>query len=172
MLRRGLLIVFLILGAATCALAQAGTQVNKEKEQNIRRLLDIIGATKVGAQVMEQELATVRTEMQKTDPAIAKQVVDIMQEELRKDFTPERITELLIPIYDRHLTNEDIVGLIAFYQSEVGKKTITVLPQVVKESYDSGVELGRAVQKRVIDRIRAEVKMPAPARKSTKGRRP
>ena len=38
---------------------------------------------------------------------------------------------LLVPIYDKHWTDEDVKGLILFYETPLGQKMITVLPQVM-----------------------------------------
>jgi len=47
-----------------------------------------------------------------------------MSEELRKVDLGRIAPEL----YDKYFTNEEIKGLIAFYESPIGKKTIQVLP--------------------------------------------
>lgn len=38
------------------------------------------------------------------------------------------------PLYDKFFTEEDLQTMIDFYQTPTGKKTITVMPQLLQES--------------------------------------
>ena len=64
--------------------------------------------------------------------------------------------ELIIPIYSRHLTHEDIKGLIVFYESPLGRKMTALLPAIAQESMQVGeqwgIEVAQKVQKRLEER--------------------
>ena len=55
----------------------------------------------------------------------------------------EFVTERLVPIYDQHLSHEDIKGLIVFYESPLGKKLLQVMPLMSQESMLAGQAWGR-----------------------------
>ena len=40
----------------------------------------------------------------------------------------KEMADIIVPIYDKHFTESDIDGLIAFYRTPVGKKFIKELP--------------------------------------------
>jgi uncharacterized protein len=63
-------------------------------------------------------------------------------------------------MYDKYFTHDDIKGLLSFYQTELGKKTIKVLPQIVQSSLKAGQLWGQAIapliQERIIKRFKEE----------------
>lgn len=149
-------LVVTVLGAACASLPVAAqearpaapaakVQVESEKLKDIRRLLEVTGSSKLGAQVVEQLLASFRQSRQG--------VPDSFWEELRKEMNVDELTELVVPIYDRHLSHEDVKQLIAFYESPVGRKLLGVQPQILGESMALGQEWGRAAAERVIKRL-------------------
>lgn len=40
----------------------------------------------------------------------------------------------LIPVYDKHFSQEEIVAMSAFYESEAGQKMISVAPDLIEEA--------------------------------------
>ncbi len=52
------------------------------------------------------------------------------------------MSEKVIPIYDRHLSHEEIRGLIQFYETPLGRRLVKVLPQIMQESMAAGEEWG------------------------------
>src|SRR3989338_8299374 len=48
-------------------------------------------------------------------------------------FNEEEIIAKLIPVYNRYYTEEEIRGLVDFYNSPVGKKTLEVTPALVRD---------------------------------------
>ncbi|HEX4642128.1 MAG TPA: DUF2059 domain-containing protein, partial [Candidatus Acidoferrales bacterium] len=53
-----------------------------------------------------------------------------------------KMLDLAIATYDKYLTDEDIKGLIQFYQTPTGQKTLSVLPKIVVELQTAGQKLG------------------------------
>ncbi|WP_244142171.1 DUF2059 domain-containing protein [aff. Roholtiella sp. LEGE 12411] len=62
----------------------------------------------------------------------------------------------LIPVYAKYFTNEDIKQMIAFYETPLGKKTISVLPQISQESAEIGQKYGIAAAKRALQKLEEE----------------
>jgi len=66
----------------------------------------------------------------------------------------------LVPVYAKYFTQDDIRGMLAFYESPVGKKMIQTMPAVVQDSMAVGQRWGQTVMPRVIatlqQRLRAE----------------
>lgn len=53
--------------------------------------------------------------------------------------------DLIVPIYDKYLSDEEIKGLIQFYQTPLGQKTLKVLPTVMSESREAGRKWGEGL---------------------------
>jgi len=52
---------------------------------------------------------------------------------------------LAIPLYDKYYSPEDLKGLIQFYATPVGQKTLTVLPKLMPELQDEGRKWGEGL---------------------------
>jgi hypothetical protein len=79
-------------------------------------------------------------------------------DDVQKEFNPEAMIQLIIPIYDKHLTHDDVRGLIAFYQSPLGRKMSAVLPQITQESMQAGQQWGMQIAQRVQKRLQEQQK--------------
>jgi len=57
------------------------------------------------------------------------------------------LLELAIPSYDKNFSHQEILGLIRFYETPLGQKTVKVLPVLTAELQERagkwGEELGR-----------------------------
>jgi hypothetical protein len=53
------------------------------------------------------------------------------------------IVELLLPIYQKHFTEEDLKATIAFYETPAGQKLALESPMVVRESMQAGQQWGQ-----------------------------
>lgn len=120
----------------------------EQKQANIRKLLEITGSGKLGIQVMKQMIDSYRTSMPK--------VPQKFWDDFMKEADPQQLVELIVPIYDKYLTDEDVKNLIQFYQSPLGKKVIQVLPQITQQSMQAGQKWGAEIGQKVADKLKAE----------------
>jgi len=61
--------------------------------------------------------------------------------------------EMAIDIYHKYFTHDDVKGLIAFYQTDLGKKTINVQQNIVQESIKIGQKWGQSLEPLIQERI-------------------
>jgi hypothetical protein len=77
---------------------------------------------------------------------------------------PGELIDQVIPVYDKHFTHQEILELLAFYQTPIGKKTILVLPKVTNESMLAGQRwgqsLGPEIERRIINSLTREGLLP------------
>ncbi len=72
----------------------------------------------------------------------AQEMLDVMlamlpedvQETLRETFQPDEMVREIIPVYEKHLSMEDLRGILAFYRTPVGQKLLQVQPQITKDA--------------------------------------
>ncbi len=164
--RTVLLGLFAFLFVWTSALpAQQSTPVkeqsltpDKEKEADIVRLLEVTGARNIGNQMIAQMMQS----MEKAAPNLvsgdekARKFMSRFREEFVKEVEADDISIMVIPIYGRAFTHEEIRGLIQFYESPLGQKVIKTLPQIMQESMAMGQQWGQRIALRVFTRLSDE----------------
>ena len=63
------------------------------------------------------------------------------------------LTKMLVPVYSKHLTKNDLEKLIAFYQTEVGTKFANSTPAIMQESMQVGQQWGMELGKRFNEKM-------------------
>jgi hypothetical protein len=148
-----LIIVSFLLLCFTPALMAQGTTPAATKEANIRRLLKLTDASGTFKRSIEAQMNTMRVAMT--------QIPAQFWDEVLKEVSAEKFIELVIPIYDRHFSSEEIEGMIAFYETPLGKKFISTLPQIISESAAAGDKYGQEIANKVIKKMQAEGTFPS-----------
>ena len=169
MKRLTLTLMLLALACAGARGQEGAGQAAAEKRRDIGRLLQLNGSAAASVQVFEQLLPNMREifgTMFESMPARTRETaIRIMEEESRRGFTAERMTQELIPIYERYLTAEDVKALIAFYESPAGRKLVAVQPLLIREGSTLGEKIGSEVVERILKRYQEEGIAPPPARR-------
>jgi hypothetical protein len=136
------LALLLPLGASAQAVAP-------EKEEAIRKLLRVTGAVQLGTQVSSAMVAQMK-------PAF-RGVPERLWKELEQELgDTSEFTDLMIPVYARHYSLEDLEALIAFYESPLGRRVVSATPAIAQESMALGQRWGQLQAQKVIERLRAE----------------
>jgi hypothetical protein len=174
-MKRFCLAVLLVTLCQLSAGAQEPGGVSAEKARDIRRLMEVTKANEVGLQVARQSLDALR-ESPALPEAQRDRILKILEEELLAEFGGNKMAEAMVPIYDRHFTAEEVKGLLAFYETPLGRKVVETLPEVMREAQTFGAERGRIAGLRAMTRMMSEGLLtgepPAsPGRKTTRRRR-
>ena len=125
----------------TGAFAQAS-----EKTARIKKLLDLTGSGKLGVQVIQTMITSYKQSIDN--------VPDKFWDEITKEINADTLVSMIIPIYEKYFTDEEILQMIAFYETPVGKKVIATLPDIMKESMATGEEWGKQVGEKVYLRLK------------------
>jgi uncharacterized protein len=56
-----------------------------------------------------------------------------------------KLLDAAVPIYDKYLSDDEIKGLIQFYQTPLGRKALSVLPQITIDMQGEGQKLGQQI---------------------------
>jgi hypothetical protein len=116
------------------------------KRVEIRQLIDLTGAANVSADALRQIIAPLKAGY----PDVPQEFWDTFTKEVRSD----ELVDLVIPIYDKYYTRDEIHQLTVFYQSPVGQKTIKVLPQLSAEAINAGQQWGQMVADRAMRKLK------------------
>jgi hypothetical protein len=120
-------------------------ETSGEKREAILELMNLTGAGTRGAQVAQGLLAQLKP--------IFPQVPDELWREFLASFGSDELTELIVPIYSRHFSLDEIRGLVAFYRTPLGEKVLATLPSITAESIRVGQEWGAAKARELIERL-------------------
>lgn len=149
----------LLLGAIN-VLAQAAPQqqVDPAKAADIRRLLELTGTKRLMEQMMNTASDQLKSSFAKALPQNerSQKIVESFLQKFHARFNSEMLAEQVIPIYDKHLSAEDIKGLIQFYESPLGQRMVAALPQIARESQSAGYQLGQKVARQVLQEMQEE----------------
>ncbi|MCK5771482.1 DUF2059 domain-containing protein [Algiphilus sp.] len=151
--------VLVIVGVIVFSLSGASqaSEVSAEKRGVIKELVRKTGAVQLGemfSQMMTQQMAQALRQARPDVPPEAFQILEdeanaVVREELLEG---DSFYKLMYPIYDRYFTLGELEELSAFYDTEVGKKTVRVMPQVVQESMQAGQSWGRRLAPKISER--------------------
>jgi hypothetical protein len=136
------------LAAAEGANAPADDAEHQAKLADIRQLMLSTGADKLGVQVMQQMI-----------PALKQAIPDAPDEfweRFAKKVDPNDLIELVVPIYDKHLSHEDITAALAFYRTPAGERTIAVMPQIMHDCMAAGQAWGAKLGRQAAAEVEAE----------------
>lgn len=138
--------------SAPAAPPSAEKKISPGKEQAIRELMAITGMEKLLDQMVGQMMSGFQQEL----PTVPGEVWTRMA----KKMNGAEVIELLIPLYDRYYTEDDLRQVIAFYKTPVGQKLMKTLPAITQEAMQIGQEWGRAKAEEVMNELRAEKLLP------------
>jgi hypothetical protein len=124
--------------------AKPATAIDPAKDAAIRKLFEVQGTKDTMKQVIGSMSDAVRPLLESSLPQgeYRAQLLDLFFQKFQAKMNVDQLLELAIPIYDKHFSLEDIEGLTKFYQTPLGKKTISVLPQVLIETQAAGRKYG------------------------------
>lgn len=130
----------------------------------IRSLLQVNGLADVGQAIgsaVAQQFTTGLRNSNPTLPARADSVIaDFVVDYIRKEADRDQFAEKLVPIYAKYLTSEDVLRLIEFYKTPVGRKLVSVTPAISLESGSLGQQWMQSIlpdlRTALTERLRSE----------------
>ncbi len=135
-----------IITLLLCSLSFAMFAQSSTKTDKIKKMLELTGSGKLGTQVAKNMIASFKQSYTKVDQAF--------WDDFEREIKAEDLINLMLPIYDKYYTEEDIDQLIAFYNSPIGKKMTENLPMITQESMMAGQAWGKKIGEKVAERLR------------------
>jgi hypothetical protein len=135
-------------------------EISKEFRSDIVRLLKITGAEGLGLQMGAAVTNQVIDSLMKENPKIPSKAVESIKDEISKVFAEEmpKLMVEIVPIYARHFTQNEVKGLIAFYSTPLGKKTIKTMPALMNACMQVGQAWGKAIEPGLGPRLESRLK--------------
>jgi len=139
------LCLVLLLSSFSIYAQNTAATPESQKIKNIRKIMALTGSGKLGVQVVQNMVSSFKTTYPNVDPSF--------WNDFLKEVTPDELVNLVVPVYDRNFTDEEIEGMLAFYSSPVGQKVLAKLPVVLQESMQVGQSWGQELSKKIMLRL-------------------
>ena len=115
-------------------------KLSEDKRTLVIELLQLVNAKEQSQQVLDSMIQTMPLDVQAT---------------FKEALNADEMMKLVIPVYERYLTVDDLKSVITFYQSPAGKKLLDAQPKIMK---DSMIVMKVYVQKKLSERLNLEKK--------------
>lgn len=132
-MKKAILSILILFVVSTATFAQDDTVYAEKLEQ----MLKLAGSEESYKVAIKQMITMFKQQYSNVEQDV--------WNEFEKDFAKasmKELTTMLVPVYQKHLTLEDLNGLIAFYQTPVGKKYAQKTPLIMQESMQVGQTWG------------------------------
>lgn len=115
---------------------QTKAAVSGEKETSIRKLLDLTGAKQNAVDFGQQLGDYLKTMLQKSLPAGEhnEEIGNTLVGKLTERLSSDEFLARLVPIYDKAFSQDDLTGIITFYESSAGRKLLAATPKITEEA--------------------------------------
>lgn len=124
-------------------------QENNTYKSSLKKLMHISGSELAYKGALDQMISMFKQQQSN----VPKGFWDEFSAELNKD-AYNQLVNIVLPIYQKHLTEADLLGVIAFYETPAGKKFAEKTPLITQESMLAGQEWGREIGQKVADKLK------------------
>jgi hypothetical protein len=111
--------------------------------------------------VARQQRAIIHDNLKRQTPRISPEnlaKLDQFTTDIMKELPVDGMLEDMIPVYQRHLTKNDVDAMSAFYSSPTGQKLLHEMPAMTTESMQAASPRIQALMDQVMERARAMAK--------------
>jgi uncharacterized protein len=125
----------------------APAKIDPAKDADIRRLLEVGGSKATMAEMMAEMEKNIKPLLTSSFPPgeYREKLVDLFLEKFHSKVDLQQMLDLVVPIYDKYFSDEEIKGLIQFYSTPLGQKAVKVLPKLMSECGDVGRKWGEEI---------------------------
>jgi hypothetical protein len=163
----------LMLACSVWAVGQQPVQSDRPDRADVLKFLNLMHAREQMVQVMAGMSKQMKTGAEesfkdKVPDATPEQLakVDKIVDSIMASIPVDDMVDAIVPIYQKHLTRDDLAAITAFYGSPAGQKLLKELPAIMSEAMVAGGEIGRKavagksdeIERQMADLVRDSVK--------------
>lgn len=151
-----------LLFAVLCAMPSLALadELTVQKHADIQKLLDMTGTLKIGLTMSQTTVTQMTKVIKSTYPNIPDKEFEVLQEEVNAVISEHLpvVTEMMIQLYDKYYTDDDVKAMIAFYSTPLGQKVIKTMPMLSQEGMQVGITWGQSLGPEIESRVKARFK--------------
>jgi uncharacterized protein len=137
-----LFVIFLLLSAP------AFSQGDKSYEKTLKKMFEVSGSEESYKAVIKQMFDMFKDQYPETE----RKIMDEMEGEFLKTSLDD-LVEMLVPVYKKYMSEEELQELIKFYQTPVGKKYAKNTPAIMQESMQLGQQWGLKIGQKFQEKL-------------------
>jgi hypothetical protein len=137
------IIAIILTGTAALGFAQEAPAASND---DIVKLFEITNVKQSGLQTFDAML----TQMMQMVPDVPPDFFDAFRENL--DFSS--LVDALVPVYAKYYTHDEVMQLIEFYRTPLGRKTIDVMPAITEESMAISMEWALRLSQQMFEALK------------------
>jgi len=114
----------------------------------VKKLLQLTGASSIGLQMIDGMMHNFKEGL----PGVP----DDFWTSFRAKIKGDDLVDMVVPVYEKHLTEEDVDGLIAFFSSPTGRRFVEKQPLILADTMKLGEAWGAKLAEEVLTELRAK----------------
>jgi len=115
-------------------------QENDKYKESLQKMMILSGSEESYKMAITQMM----TMFKQQKPDVPANIWDELEAEFLKTSLTD-LVDMLTPVYKKHLTLEDVKGMISFYETPLGKKFALKTPLIMQESMQVGQQWGMKI---------------------------
>jgi hypothetical protein len=144
-------------------LARSPHTIDPALRADIERLMEVTGSNALATQMANSFSDAFFNGFKQTQggavPARLIEVTrDVLTQEFVTAFTGPDMRDKQVALYARHFTHEDVRALLTFYQTDIGKKAIAVMPTLSREGAEMGQDWAKENMPRILQVLQTRLK--------------
>lgn len=119
-------------GDSSAKTAAPSPGIDPAKKNQILRFMQLTGGEEISTQLTKQMETSLRPMLENSLPPgeYRTKLIDLFVAKFGPRLTQDLIMPVIESVYDRHFTVDELTQLIAFYESPLGRKAASVLPDI------------------------------------------
>ncbi len=117
----------------------------------LKKMIKVAGTEAAFSTVIKQMLIMFKQQ----HPQVPENVWTEFSQEFSKTSIDD-LAEMLSPVYQKHFSEEDLIRIIAFYETPIGRKLAEKTPIITQESMQAGQQWGMKIAQRVTEKLKAQ----------------
>lgn len=136
--------------------------IDPAKKADIFRLMKLSGMTAqvniMSRYTLSQYLSLTREKYPGLTPDLVSIMKEKCMEEIRSNlWAPGGFFHRFLPLYDKYFTHQEILALIEFHESPVGKKILSLQPVLVQEGAAIGEQWGKDILVDIVKNVERQL---------------
>ncbi|HEU5403952.1 MAG TPA: DUF2059 domain-containing protein [Terriglobales bacterium] len=153
-MRRIAIILLLVAFLAPVCVAQSADSPSREQVLKLMEVLSVRRQVGVALDGMFHQFSiSMAAEMKKMAPNATPEQQKLMdelasgaQQDMRSVMKEDEMIELIVPIYQKYLTKQEVEMITNFYSTPEGQAFLQKMPMVMKDAMQVGGDYGRSKQ--------------------------
>jgi hypothetical protein len=150
---------------ATDSTPPAANSESQVTDSRLAAAMDLLEAQNAKANmklIIDTFMKLTVTSLKQSHPDLSDDKIKLFTEAFTDEMKSslDDLVKLQAQVYARHFSEDELHALAAFYRTDVGKKYISEVPQIVKETVPLGLQWGQSIApkaaERAIDRLKKE----------------